>query len=414
MDQIILSISQLNQLLNDGLSEIFPQLEFQGEISELTAAASGHIYLTLKDDNASMSCAIWKSFFYNSSYKPQKGDLVRCTGKPSVYTRNGRLQIIIDKIEPLGTGTLEEQFQQLKIKLEKEGLFSLERKRELTKFPSKIGIITSAKGAALQDILVRIAARNPGLNIDIYDSLVQGDLAVNQILKGISFFNRNPVDFIIIARGGGSLSDLWCFNSEILVRGIFASDIPIVSAVGHEVDITLCDLVADIRVPTPTAAAEILIPSVAEIRINLELANKSLNKVKDIIQKFLQDLDYFNKQIDQKINNYFEVKKLKLLEISSRMSNFIPVINKYSNDVRFKSEVLNTLISKYFNNLRNKINLSAQKLEFLSPEFILHRGYSMVRKGSFLVRSTADLKVGDQIEIQLSDGKIFAQVKDDK
>lgn len=411
MEPIILSISDLNQLLNHGLLEMFPKLEFQGEISELTHAASGHMYLTLKDDNASMSCTIWKNSFFGKSYKPVKGDLVKCLGKPSVYVRNGRLQMIIDIIEPLGAGTLEEQFKQLKIKLEKEGLFDLSRKREIPRFPTKIGIVTSAKGAALQDILVRIKARNPGLDIDIFDSLVQGESAVDQILDGIKYFNLHPVDFIIIARGGGSLSDLWCFNSEILVRGIFSSKIPIVSAVGHEVDITLADLVADFRAPTPTAAAEILIPSVLEISERLKIAEKKLLTIVQKLDGLLQDLDFLTKQFDQNLLKYFELKKLKLAEVSSRISAYTPNLDNYASKIKLLNQRLLNLSEKYLIELKTKISSYRERIELLSPEVVIKRGYSVVKGSRGIVKSIKDIKLEEHLEIQVSDGKIFAKVE---
>ncbi|HPD19234.1 MAG TPA: exodeoxyribonuclease VII large subunit, partial [Candidatus Goldiibacteriota bacterium] len=261
-----LTVTEINLLIRNLLEENFEKVWIKGEISNLSCPASGHIYFTLKDASSQIKVAFFKSNnkFINS--KLQDGKEVVVFGKISIYSKRSEYQIIADEIQIFGEGDLLLEFEKLKKRLSEEGLFDENRKRKIPQFPKKIGIVTSPTGAVINDMIKIINRRYKPITLIIYPSMVQGDKAAQQIMEGIKYFNgRNDIDVIVLARGGGSIEDLWAFNDENLARTIYASGIPIISAVGHEVDFTISDFVADLRAPTPSAAAELLVPETEEL-----------------------------------------------------------------------------------------------------------------------------------------------------
>src|SRR5580658_7310981 len=258
----IFSVSELNAAIRAVLDAEFQEVWVSGEISGLKLAASGHYYFTLKEREAQVRCVAFRSAHRYWKFKPQDGLAVLARGRIDVYEARGEYQLLVEMVEPQGLGALQLAFEQLKRKLTLEGLFSPERKRALPRFPRRIGIVTSPRGAAIADMLHILTRRFPGLHIRLYPALVQGEGAVEEVCRGIDFFSRTKwADLVIVGRGGGSLEDLWTFNEEAVARAIAACVVPVVSAVGHETDVTIADFVADLRAPTPSAAAELAVPN---------------------------------------------------------------------------------------------------------------------------------------------------------
>src|SRR5262245_24055026 len=262
----IYSVSELSFQIRDLLERRFIDIWVEGELSNYKTSAAGHLYFTLKDDRAQLPAVCFRNAARLLRFRPENGKLFRARGRVSTYEGRGEYQLIVEVLEPAGLGALQLAFEQLKEKLEKEGLFKQERKRPIPPFPRKIGIVTSPKSAALRDILTVLKRRHNAINVLIFPAEVQGDAASLQVMDGVDYLSRSTnVDVIIVARGGGSMEDLWPFNEERVARAIVRSQKPVISAVGHEVDFTICDFVADLRAPTPSAAAEIVIKSKAEI-----------------------------------------------------------------------------------------------------------------------------------------------------
>ena len=261
-----LSISELTKQFNAVLKGEFPSVAFRGEISQCYVSASGHMYLSIKDEQSLISTVLWKSTVARLTFRPAEGVEVCCIGSPTIYSGSGKFQVVISRMEEAGEGLLRKRFLELKAKLEKEGFFDASRKRPLPFFPERIGIVTSKSGAAIADMMKKIRERMPSTEVYLYDARVQGRGSVEDIVEGIEYFQTNcNVEVIIVGRGGGSLEDLWSFNEEKVVRAIFSSRIPVISAVGHEVDTSLSDLAADVRAPTPTAAGEMVVPKKEEL-----------------------------------------------------------------------------------------------------------------------------------------------------
>ncbi|MBQ8005621.1 MAG: exodeoxyribonuclease VII large subunit, partial [Clostridia bacterium] len=277
--KVIISVSQLNELSRAILegNELLGDIFVKGEISNFKRYSSGHLYFSLKDENASVAGVMWRSFAADLPFEPKDGLKVIAHGRVTIYEATGRYQMIVDNIQPDGIGSLYYAYEQLKNKLEGEGLFDAGHKKPLPKFPRRVGIITSPTGAAIRDMTRIIGRRFPIAEMLLYPSLVQGSGAALQLISGIEYFNRTKsADVIIIGRGGGSIEDLWEFNNEALARAVFASEIPVISAVGHESDFTICDFVADVRASTPSAAAELAVPEWAELYERLENAKQRL------------------------------------------------------------------------------------------------------------------------------------------
>ncbi len=366
----IYSVSQLNQEIRDFLENQVMPLWITGEISNFACPSSGHWYFTLKDAQASIRCALFKPKARGIHFTPQNGDQVLLHGRVSLYTPRGDYQFIADYVEAAGDGLLQKKFNLLKEKLLQEGLFDTSHKKSLPKWPKTIGVVTSPTGAAIHDILHVLNRRFPLINIIIYPTAVQGGSAAGEIVDAIQTANQHKkCDVLIVGRGGGSLEDLWSFNEEIVARAIFASEIPIVSAVGHEVDITIADFVADVRAPTPSAAAELLSPDQTELLFTLDKMSERLDYLLiQTSQNITQQLDYFDERLHRAMENFLQEKKLNLVELS---------------------RALNTM----------------------SPLATLERGYSvLLNTKNNIIDSVKNISTGDKIIARVKDGEINCEV----
>ena len=365
----------------------------RGEISNLTFHNSGHTYFSLKDKESQIRCVLFRRVGEDLKFNLEHGMKVIIRGDIEVYKPRGDYSIIVEEVQPDGLGSLNLAFIQLKEKLKKEGLFLDKFKKILPKFPKTIGIITSPTGAAIQDILKVIKRRYPFVKVLIATTLVQGKGASDSIIESIKLMNEfSNVDSIILGRGGGSLEDLWCFNEEKVARAIFESKIPIISAVGHETDITIADFVADYRAPTPSAAAEKIVPDIQEIYENLHnFRIRNIQAIKHLIESY----------------------KSNLKQILNRPLFKRPFdrINEYYKDLDHISYQLYTIISNNVNSKRNEIEIVGSKISALNPKSILQRGYSIVMKNNKIIKASSDVKIRENINIILHEGELSAQVK---
>ena len=392
-----LSVTELNQYIKD-LIDLNPPLTdiyIKGEISNFKAHSSGHLYFTLKDEQSALKCVMFRASASKMSFRPENGMKVTSHGRISSYVRDGAYQLYCDGMEPDGVGALYIAFEQLKRKLEAEGLFSEARKKPLPKIPSRVGVVTSPTGAAVRDIINVCKRRFPFAEVIVYPALVQGEGAVMSIVKGIEFFNkRNLSDVLIVGRGGGSIEDLWAFNSEAVARAVAASVIPVISAVGHETDFTICDFVADRRAPTPSAAAERAVPEMGELR-----------------QKFLNIVSRENIILKRRIEG--------MRERVTRLEHSRPLVSP-RNTIDDKRVSLINLTERLELSEKNIVSKSraglasaAAALNALNPLAVLSRGYSAVfdAEGK-VVKSKNDVSAGDTISMKLSDGSISAVVNE--
>lgn len=389
----VFSVSQITSLIKEILETSFRTITIEGEISNWRPSSSGHIYFTLKDNVSQIKAVIFRSAAYKLSFSPKDGDKVRCTGNLTVYATQGNYQIVVSKMEPAGTGNILQMLEERKQKLAAEGLFDSEKKRPLPLFPKTIGVVTSPTGAAIRDILNIAKRRNPKINIIVLPAIVQGDGAAQTIIRMIEIANFYKLcDILIVGRGGGSLEDLLPFSEENVVRAVSSSNIPVISAVGHEIDWALCDYAADFRAPTPSAAAEMAIPVLEDIKIELQDYKEDLyNNINRIVKNTRLLIKSFNpdsleikfRNIQQPLLNRFENAKINLFEnIKNKIKNY-----------------------------RNIISNSKTILENASPQTILDRGYSMVtdKKGN-IIRNETQVSAGDEIKITLAKGKLSASV----
>ncbi|MGI6525411.1 MAG: exodeoxyribonuclease VII large subunit [Bdellovibrionota bacterium] len=431
-----LSVTQLSQILNQVLEEDLGEVTFQGEISEFTCAQSGHCYFTIKDQQSQLSAVMWRSVSSRLKFHPKCGDLVVCTGIFNVYNKTGRIQVILQRMVPAGEGELKQKFEELKLKLEREGLFAQERKRPIPFFPKGVGVVTSKSGAVIHDIMTKIHERLPNMQVYLVDARVQGEGAAQEIARGVELLNRsNLVDVIIVARGGGSLEDLWAFNEEPLVRAVFASRIPVISGVGHEVDFSLCDMAADLRAPTPTAAAEMAVPKKVDLLQDLSEIQKQLLNYDRWLQPLNQNLDEVSSRFNQHLSITMREAEMNLTTLKVRINALHPHHIIKNNDLRLQTlaHELQALIKKkilhcerevnHFNTRWSaidpqlKINLEVAKLsgmvarlKNLAPQRVLQRGYALVESEHGIVRDSKSLAVGDKLKITVAQGKIAATV----
>ena len=434
----IYSVSQLNQSVRLMLENQLGAVWLTGEISNFSQPVSGHWYLSLKDENAQVRCAMFRMKNLRVSFRPTNGMQVLVRANVSLYEPRGDCQLIIESMHLAGEGLLMQQFEALKLKLAAEGLFAQHLKKNLPHFSKAVGIITSKTGAALQDILHILQRRDPSLKIIIYPTAVQGKDAATDIAQMIELANqRQEVDVLIVGRGGGSLEDLWCFNEEMVARAIFHSHLPVISAVGHETDVTIADFVADVRAPTPSAAAELVSRNQTEL---------------------LQQLQYRRQRLEIALDRLFAEKRQKLKHLSLRLHNQHPqaqlriqqqLITQLSHRLQQslrhrwqkKAENLTALSMRLYKNplplrlqqyeqrlaqlkvrLNSHMNLTLSlqqkqlahlcgKLDSLSPLKVLARGYSITQnQQNFTIRSIKDVNVGGQIKTRLTDGNIISQV----
>jgi exodeoxyribonuclease VII large subunit len=390
----ILTVSQLTHQIKDLLEGSFPDVWVEGEISNLSVPQSGHAYFTLKDEQSQIRAVLFRSSQRNLKFTLQHGMQVICRGRVGVYEPRGEYQLILEYIEPKGIGALQKAFEELKVRLEKEGLFDLKRKRPLPLLPRRIGIVTSPTGAAIRDILRVIKRRHPKMKVLIYPVPVQGAEAAPAIVEAIGYFNREKnVDVMIVGRGGGSLEDLWAFNEEAVARAIFASGIPVISAVGHETDYTIADFVADLRAPTPSAAAEMVVESEEHFRDHVASLESLLAR-----------------SVRQRI----ELLRSSVREV---MRVLIDPRRKLEQYVQRVDELLGRLATGLGHHLRrDRTRLAALSagIDHLNPLAILSRGYSITRKmpEGAILKDSSEVKAGDMLLTKLHKGEILSRVEE--
>lgn len=390
----VYSVNDLNNYVKQLLDndENLKYIFVTGEISNFKAHYSGHLYLTLKDEKASVKAVMFAGNASKLRFLPENGMKILAFGTISLFPRDGSYQFYISDMQPDGVGALSIAFEQLKKKLEAEGLFSTVYKKPIPRFPQKIGVVTSETGAAVQDIFNVLSRRFPSAEVVLRPTKVQGDGAARDIADAIRTFNKlNAADVLIVGRGGGSIEDLWAFNEEIVARAVFESKIPVISAVGHETDYTICDFVSDLRAPTPSAAAELAVPDKMELKGELLSCKQHLFGL-----------------VKNRISN--ERSNLRGIEQKEVMRNPITRINENRKDLLYISERLENLTTNIVNDNKNKIGALAGKLDALSPLSVVSRGYSLVENKSKIVKSTADVSVNDEIFVKVSDGSITAKV----
>lgn len=366
----------------------------QGEVSNLSTPKSGHMYFTLKDAQASLRCVMWRNQVLQQTRLPQNGEAVEVHGSISVYEAGGQYQLYADQIRPAGEGLLYQEFIRLKNQLEAEGLFDPERKRPIPTAPRIIGIVTSPTGAAIRDMLNTLRRRYPLAQVVIASAAVQGEAAPGEIVSAIQRLNQfAKPDVILVGRGGGSLEDLWAFNSELVARAIVASKTPIISGVGHETDFTIADFVADLRAPTPTAAAELAAPDRQEIRgILLERQDSLLRHV----QEALDERRWALQQQASRLERESPVSKL-----ASARQQIDELQRRGERSMQHHIQLLHT-----------QLDGTTQELAALSPRNVLRRGYAVVSTQDKLVKSARDVRTGDPLRVQVSDGEFSAEVTD--
>jgi exodeoxyribonuclease VII large subunit len=389
----ILTVTQINRLVRGTLESAFGRVWVVGEVSNLRRPQSGHVYLTLKDENCQIQAVMFRGVASRVKFDLADGMQVVVGGEITVYEARGVYQVLIKSIEPKGIGALELAFKQLVEKLRKEGLFDEARKRPIPRFPKHIGVVTSPSGAAVRDILQVTFRRNPRMRVTIYPVRVQGEGAAEEIAEGIRDMNRiGGFDVLIVGRGGGSIEDLWAFNEEAVARAIYASHIPVVSAVGHEIDVTIADFVADLRAPTPTAAAELVVPRLADVEAELrELAGRLVRSLEARVAAARAELNL-----------------LALRVGPAQLLGLVRQLTQRADDLAARMSVaLKHLISNWNERLRGL----GGKLNSLSPLRVLERGYSVTTSDGTVLRDASQAKPGGVIHTRLFRGKLTSRVE---
>ena len=442
----IITVGELNRSAKYLLEDAFSNIAVIGEISNISRPSSGHIYFTLKDEDGAIGCAMWRSQATKLNFKPEDGDKCILKGQVSLYPATGRYQLMVKSIEQAGSGNLMHQFEQLKKKLDSEGLFDLSKKLSLPKSPKHIGVITSASTAAFQDILSTIKRRAPSSQISLSPAVVQGDAAAGSLIKAldriIKFNENNPensIDVVIIARGGGSIEDLWCFNNEDLARQIALFPIPTISGVGHEIDFTICDFVSDMRAPTPTASAEIVTEFSFQVFDKLsEIQNNLHRYIRISLKDKLQKIQFLKGNIknpllilreqSQKIDNYeLKLKQNMKLNYSNNKQRFNLAISKFREkspaaSIQENYSKINNIKELIKRGIKLKVskNISAlrefeKNLDILNPLSILERGYSIIQnKSGSSIKSISEVESGDILTARLNKGFLDIEVKNKK
>ncbi|MHB9154988.1 MAG: exodeoxyribonuclease VII large subunit [Endomicrobiales bacterium] len=392
----IYTVSELNREIKTVLEEAYPDLWLEGEISNFRLYPSGHMYLTLKDSESQLSAVIFQGVNRSFKFKLEDGLKIIARGRLSTYTKRGEYQLIVSLVEPAGLGALQLAFEQLKARLEKEGLFSPERKKRIPLLPRRIGVVTSPAGAAIRDILSVIGRRFANVEILLYPVRVQGDEAKNDISEAIDYLNEHHpgLDVLLVGRGGGSYEDLWAFNEETVARAIARSRIPVISCVGHEIDFTIADFVADLRAPTPSAAAELVVRDKSELAGRLENLRQSVVKhMSYLLQRYEEKLSYLSKS--RAMTRPQEIFEERLQELDRHL------------------ETLGELSARILEAKENKFRSLVEKLHLLSPLAILDRGYSIcwTLPGAALLKDTGDIRENDRVRVRLSKGEFTGRVE---
>ena len=390
------------------------KIYLKGEISNFKNHTRGHLYFTIKDENTRINAIMFASSAAKLKMVPQDGMKVLVCGRISVYEATGSYQIYVESMEEDGLGNLYLQFEELKKRLGAEGLFDESHKKPIPKIPKRIGIITAPTGAAIKDILSTIKRRWPIAETILFPSLVQGKEAAADIVKNIEKTKDFDLDVLIVGRGGGSIEDLWCFNEEIVARAIYALDVPVISGVGHEIDFTISDFVADLRAPTPTGAAEMCVPNISDVLAQIK--QLELRACQSIDKNIKFNREHLNKLLSSYIlktpKAMYEVKEQNFDHLYERL------INSYKNVVEINKNKLilvdnsldNAIMNKLNNDKNNYVNL-LNKLEILNPLLTLKRGYTITKKEGKVITSVKDVKSKDKIDIELSDGSLKAIVE---
>ena len=386
----------------------------KGEISNFKAHSRGHFYFTLKDEESRINAVMFSSSASKIKFTPQDGMKVLVTGKVSVYPQTGGYQIYVNEMLEDGVGNLYIAFEQLKKKLEEEGLFKTEHKKKIPYIPNRIGVVTAPTGAAIRDIISTIKRRWPLSEVILFPALVQGEFAKEDIVKQIKKAEEYNLDTLIVGRGGGSIEDLWAFNEEIVARAIYECSIPVISAVGHEIDFTIADFVADMRAPTPTGAAEMAVPNLSDVVNLLSQINIRLNK--GITNK----LEFSKRRLFDIKNRHIFREPIKIYEAKEQKYDFLleklkyNILNIYTNKsnmyIKFKENIIFKNPNILFENKKNDYLRLIGKLETLNPLSTIKRGYSVTRVNNKVVSSVKEVNKKDLIEVELSDGKINAEV----
>lgn len=409
------SVSELTRVIKTTLENRVGRVTVEGEISNLRQPGSGHSYFTLKDENAQIRAVLFRGALESVKCRPKDGMQVRATGDITVYEKSGEYQVIVRRLEETGRGSLQARFEALKAQLQKEGLFDAARKRPLPALPLHIGIVTSRSGAAIRDMLNILLRRFPNLHILLAPVRVQGDGAADEIAAAIDLLNaRGGLDVLIVGRGGGSLEDLWCFNEEVVARAIARSGIPVVSAVGHEIDFTISDFVADLRAPTPSAAAELVVKEKVEVEALLGQAGRVLlHRLESMLQTFRERLrTAIGHHVFRQPRNLMQVYRERLAGYHGRM------VHESEGRCREQRQRIDDGLLRIVQPVRMGIQASQQdlrrlgeQLKALSPLAVLGRGYSITRDGKGrVVRSVASVARGDRLETRVEDGMIQSDV----
>ncbi len=391
--RLIYSVTQINSEIKTILEDSYPSVWICGEVSSFKQYASGHMYFNLKDEKSQISAVMFSFHNKNLKFEPKDGMQVLVYGKVTTYINRGSYQIQVYHIEEKGLGTLQEAFEKLKKKLFEEGLFDNSHKKEIPYIVNKIGVVTSKDGAALHDILSVLNRRFSNVEVLIYPVRVQGEQAKFEIANAIKYLNENhkELDVLLVGRGGGSLEDLWAFNEEIVARAIYDSNIPVISCVGHEVDFTIADFVADLRAPTPSVAAEIVAKSRTDLEEKLSvIKNRIVNNIKNIVKLYDEKIKYFKNC--RALSKPYEIYEEKIQYIDELREKLLLNIN-------------NLILNKQQN-----LKLNAQKLDLLSPLKTLSRGYSVCFKDGKIIKKKEQVFKDDILDINLSDGIIKTKV----
>lgn len=388
------SVSELNNYIKNlfDSNRTLAAVTVKGEISNFTNHRSGHLYFSLKDAEGQIRAVMFRSRAMSLKFMPESGMKVIVHGSVSVFPRDGAFQIYVNSMQPDGIGALYLAYEQLKEKLYSEGLFDPEHKKAIPEFPERIGVITSPTGAAVRDIINVSNRRYPLASIYLYPALVQGDGAVDSLIKALDYFESSGLcDTIIIGRGGGSIEDLWAFNSEKLARRIYEAKTPIISAVGHETDFTIADFVSDLRAPTPSAAAELAVPDLREL----------LMRVDNLLERGTSALGRRSERAREKLD------RLKGALTSEKMLSYLDLKREKADGL---AENATAAMKKTLDGLRARLAVGAGKLESLSPLSVLKRGYSIIEKNGATVKTVDSLRVGEKIDLRLTDGVATAEV----
>jgi len=435
----VLTVSELTARIRDLLAKNFTDIWVVGEISNCREAQSGHIYFTLKDDRAQVRCVFFKQQQRGIKFRPEDGLQMTVRGSISVYEARGEYQIYVENLEPVGLGALQLAFEQLKKRLEAEGLFAVERKKPLPLLPSRIGLITSPRGAAVRDVVRILRRRFPNVHLTLYPVRVQGEGAAGEIVKALKFFNQKKfVDVLIIARGGGSMEDLWAFNEELVARAIAASAIPVISGVGHETDFTITDFVADVRASTPSAAAELVVQTrrefdkhIADLRETLasqiryrllefsrrvhELsARRGFRRPLDLLRQQRQRADEMTSRLALGLRAQLEKSRKRFTAAHLRIMSFDFRVKIAAFRLRLerRSADLSVRAERLLRTKRERLARLALQLEERSPLRVLERGYAIATDAAGnVLRDAAQVALGDPVAIQLYRGKLSTEVK---